>query len=227
MRFYSALIAVAAFLLLTSAAASQTKHLPAKAKPIPSMFGRNLLKNGNVEADTEDNKKVPDWSPADGFTVAKYGSNSGEWDWGLSGCTGCDNYYVRLAFEGKAPAPSTSQTVDVSAAAAKIDQKIVTAAISAYLGGFQNADTTSTLTASFQDAAGKELGTLQTQPVNMTQLPKAERGSTGLRLCENSGPVPAGTKKIVFTWSAKTTGTSGDYLALGDNFSLVLNIPKQ
>jgi len=34
--------------------------------------------------------------------------------------------------------------------------------------------------------------------------------------------VPAGTRKVVFTWQAKAMGTSGDYEALGDNFSLVL-----
>ena len=110
----------------------------------------------------------------------------------------------------------------MTSAAGPIDSGKVTAHLSAWLGAFLNADTTATVEASFQDASGKELGTLATDPIDTTKLPKAERGSTGLALCEKSGAVPQGTRQIVYTFHAKSTGTSGDYLGLGDNFSLEL-----
>ena len=186
------------------------------------LFGSNLLKNGGIEATTTDEKKVPGWMAADGFTRAEYGSVGGEWDWGLSGCQGCGKYYARLAFDGDVHELLTSQTVDVSAGAAKIDANKVTVTISAYLGGYRDADTTSVLNASFQDVDGKELGSLVTDPVDTKALQQAAKGSTSLALCEKSGSLPAGTKKIVFTWHAKSTGDSADYLALGDNFLLQL-----
>jgi hypothetical protein len=213
---------LAGIVLLAGLVSAQTKNSNAAAKARPTMFGRNLLKNGNVEADTDDSKKVPGWVAADGLAQAKYGSVSGEWDWGLSGCGACGDYYLRLAFEGGVHELSTSQTVDLTPAAADIDQGKVTAGISAYLGGFLNSDTTSVVAASFQDASGRELGTLSTDPVDLSKLEKAPKGSASLTQVEKSGAIPGQTRKIVFTWHASATGSSADYLALGDNFSLVL-----
>ncbi len=205
-----------------------TAQHPSASKPVASekLFSVNLLKNGTLEAATDDAKKVPDWKPADGFTVVSYGSVGSEWDWGLSGCPSCGKQYVRLQFGDTVHELSTSQIVDISAASSDIDKGNVTADASAWLGGFQDADTTSVIEVSFQDASGKELGKFATDPVDMTKLPKPERGSTSLVLCQKSATVPAGTRKIVFTWHAKATGDSGDFLALGDNFTLSLAKPK-
>ena len=186
----------------------------------------NLLKNGGIEAEGADDKHVPGWGSLEGLFGAAYGSVGGEWDWGLSGCPACGKRYLRLTFTDTVHELSVSQTVDVAPSAEDIDKNIVTAAISAYLGGFKEADTTSTLTASFQDASGKELGKLSTNPYRASELPKAERGDTGLLLCQASGTVPSATRKIVFTWRAYATGDSGSYIGLGDNFTLVLNKPK-
>jgi len=215
-------LTVAGLLLPAITLPAQTTQHANKAAVSASAYNRNLLRNGNIEAPTQDDKKVPGWVPVDGLSEAKYGSVAGEWDWGLTGCPGCADHYLRLAFEGDVHALSTSETVDVTSAKEKIDAGKATTQLSAWLGGFLNGDTTSTLNASFQDAAGNELGTLSTDPVDMTTLPKPERGSTGLSLCQKSGAVPAGTRKIVVAWIAKATGNSGDYLALGDNFSLVM-----
>jgi hypothetical protein len=65
-------------------------------------------------------------------------------------------------------------------------------------------------------------GKIKTAPYDTKQLPKAEKGGTGLVQCQASGQVPTGTRKTVYTWKANATGTSDDYLSLGDNFSLVL-----
>jgi len=204
------------------AGASQTK----KAPTLTTQFDRNLLKNGGGEIEGAESKDVANWKRIEGLTGAKYGSVSGEWDWGLSGCASCGTFYLRLQFDSSTQELSTSQTVDVGPSAAEIDKGNVTAKISAYLGGFLESDTSGTVSASFQDADGKELGKVETKPYETKTLPKPEKGSSGLTLCEASGAVPAGTRKIVYTWKASATGTSGDYLGLGDNFSLVLSLPK-
>jgi hypothetical protein len=202
------------------------KAAPTRNAPAHKWFGINLLKNGALEAATEDNKKVPDWKSAPGFSVNDYGSVGSEWDTGLSGCAVCGTRYARLQFGDVVHELSTSQTIDVAPVSADIDKGNITATVSAWLGGFQNADTANLLEVSFQDAAGKELGKLATTPVDTAKLPKAERGGTSLVLSQISGAVPAGTRSIVFTWDGKASGVSGDYLALGDNFSLVLSKPQ-
>jgi hypothetical protein len=187
-----------------------------------SLENHNLIKNGTAEVPTDDSKKVPAWGQHDGLTEVEYGSAASEWDWGLSGCGTCGQRYLRLAFEGDTHELSVSQTVDVAALAIEIDKKTVTATVSAYLGGFKDSDTTGQVVASFQDASGSELGKIETPPYDTKQLPKREKGSTGLTPCQASGSVSAGTRKIAYTWKANSTGTSGDYLGLGDNLSLVL-----
>jgi hypothetical protein len=78
-----ALIAVIAFGSMSCLVLAQAK----KAPPAPaSQLNRNLIQNGNAEAEGEDEKHVPRWPQQEGFTEVRYGSVSGEWDWGLSGC---------------------------------------------------------------------------------------------------------------------------------------------
>ncbi len=216
-----ALIAVIAIGTMPCFVLAQAK----KAPPTPQL-NRNLIQNGNAEAEGEDDKHVPGWPQEEGLTEVRYGSVSGEWDWDLSGCAACGNRYLRLQFEGETHELSASQTIDVASLATDIDKKTVTATVSAYLGGFRDSDTTGKVIASFQDASGTELGKIETAPYDAKQLPKADKGSTGLVPCEASGQVPAGTRKIVYTWKASATGTSSDYLGLGDNFSLMLSVPK-
>ena len=216
-----ALVASIGFGIVVCALSAQSKPASAQA----SLLNHNLVKNGNAEAEGADDKHVPAWGEKEGFTEDSYGSVGSEWDSGLSGCAGCGNRYLRLQFESGTHELSISQTIDVSSLAADIDKKSVTASVSAYLGGFLNSDTTGVVTAYFQDASGAELGKIETTPYDTKQLPKAERGSTGLVQCQASGTVPAGTRKIVYTWKANAIGDSGDYLGLGDNFSLVLSKP--
>ena len=238
MKSRKTLFAVTSLVLLACLAAAQSKASTAHSKNAAtaqtkgdasksanSIYDRNLLKNGNAEAVTEDSKKVPGWGSLEGFRVAEYGSMASEWDWGLSGCPDCGKQYLRLEFESTTHEKEISQTIDVTAAAADIDQNKVTAKATAYLGAFYDADTTSQVTISFQDDAGKVLGEMATAPCDTKSLPKAERGSTGLAPYQASHSLPSGTRRTVFTWKAKATGDSGSYLALGDNFSLVLSVP--
>jgi hypothetical protein len=220
MRIF-ALAAAIGFGSLVCGLSAQSMHTPTP----PMLLNHNLVKNGNAEAPGQDEKHVPAWGEREGFTGVRYGSVGGEWDWGLSGCAGCGGRYLRLQFEAETHELSVSQVVDISSLSADIDKKLLSASVSAYLGGFLNGDTTGTVTASFQDASGAELGRIETTPYDTKLLPKAERGSTGLVECKASGAVPAGTRKIIYTWKARATGDSGDYLGLGDNFSLVLAKP--
>lgn len=189
----------------------------------PSQLGHNLIKNGNAEVAGQDADHVPEWGQHGGFSEAEYGSTSGEWDWDLSGCASCGKHYFRLAFGQDTKELSVTQTIDVAAIAGEIDKKPLTASVSGWLGGFHDSDTTGQIIVSFQDAAGKELAKVETKPYDTKQLPKAERGDTGLVLCQSTGQVPSGTRKIVFTWKASATGDSGDHLGLGDNLSLILS----
>lgn len=218
-------LAVMTLTLVSTIAGAQTKR-PAPPTRMPaSQFDHNLLKNGTAETEGKTIEDVPGWTKTEGLQLVKYGSQGSEWDWGLSGCPTCGDHYLRLAFGESVHELSTSQTIDLSASANEIDKQPVAAAISAYLGGFLNSSTTGQVMASFQDAAGKELGKIETTRYVTATLPKAESGSTGLVLCQASGRVPQGTRKIVFTWKADATDDSGDYLGLADNLSLVLTIP--
>ena len=219
-------VSILASLAIAQAKTGSPAKSAAHAAAPTTQFDRNLIKNGNAETEGPDEKHVPDWPVLEGFTGVKYGSVSGEWDWGLSGCASCGKRYLHLAFEGSTHELSVSQAVDVSASAQDIDKADVASSLSAYLGAFLNSDSTSIVQASFLDSSGKELAKIETQPYSTKDLPKAERGSTGLVECKTSGQVPAGTRKIVITWKATATGDSGDYLALGDNLSLVLTKPK-
>ena len=218
----SFVLTLAAALPLAGWCLAQSHKPAAPAGTYNSFFGRNLLKNGGIETITSDNKKVPDWSASPALSEALYGTEAGEWDWGLTGCATCQQRYLSLAFEGSTQEGSAFQTIDATPATTQIDAGKVTAHLSAWLGGFLKSDTTAAVEASFHDASGRELGTLATDPFDSSALPKAQSGSTGLTLCEKPGSVPRGTRKIVYTFQAKATGNSGDYLALGDNFSLEL-----
>lgn len=210
----SARIALA---VLAAAALAQ----PAAAAPA-SLFGRNLLVNGDAEAPYDEAAKVPGWTHVEGFEVDRYGGVGGEWDYGLSGCPDCKAQYLRLGFQADVRELSTSQAIDVAPAAGEIDAGKVRVRISAWLGGFHDADTSGEVLAIFDDAAGHELGRIATKPYDTAALPKAERGDAGLVACEATGPVPAGARKIVYVWKGEATGRSGDYAALGDDFALVL-----
>ncbi len=226
MKLLHPCLALITLTLVSTITAAQTKPSASSTRTPASQFDRNLLKNGTAETEGKTIEDVPAWTKVEGLQLVKYGSQGSEWDWGLSGCPTCGDHYLRLAFGESVHELSTSQTIDLLSSANEIDKQPVTAAISAYLGGFLNSSTTGQLIASFQDAAGKELGKIETTRYDTATLPKAERGSTGLVLCQASGQVPRGTRKIVFIWKAYATDDSGDYLGLGDNLSLVLTVPK-
>ena len=188
-----------------------------------SLFGHNLLINGNAEAQMK-GKAVPGWGdPQEGFSTPEYGSVGSEWDWGLSGCPACGKQYFHLEWEADGGERSFSQVVDVSHQAAAIDAGKVTGTLDGYFGAFRDADTSDHLVATYFDESGKELGMIETPWVDTKALQPAKAGSTSLMALEAHGPVPAGTRKIAVKLVAKATGTSGSYLGLADNLSLVLN----
>lgn len=210
------------FPVLLAVAALAAPGRPALAAP--AVFGANLLTNPSAEAASDDGV-TPGWSgPEHVFNTDEYGHESGEWDWGLSGCDGCGHRYFRLQFEGdQDQQPAAEQTVDVSALAADIDAGKVTARLAGELGGYRDSDTTAWIEAAFEDGAGRPLGALKTDNVDTSSLPAPERGSTSLGPVQNEGPIPAGTRKVRFRFVAKPTGASGSYLGLADKLSLTLN----
>src|SRR5215472_1218861 len=129
---------IALLMAVSGLAVAQAPKAASKAGAASPIFGQNLLKNANIEAPIVDPNKVSGWSDAKGLQQAVYGSVSGEWDWGMTGCPGCGKQYLRLDFEGVVHDLTTAQTIDVSAAAEKIDAGKATAHSSAWLGAFHN-----------------------------------------------------------------------------------------
>lgn len=192
---------------------------------------KNLLKNPGAESQPRDKAPPPSWDakpPTDeeGVEVADYGSVGGEWDHGVTGAPKGGNRYFRLYFKAGTKEQSMSQPVDVSGVAQDIDAGRIEAQLSGYLGAFVDADSTAQIIATYLDAQGKELGKLETAPINAATLPKPQVGSAALTPVQAGGVVPANTRKIVVKVYAKATGDSGDFLGLADNLSLVLH-PKQ
>ncbi len=173
-------------------------------------------------------KVVPEWGdPQEGFSTPAYGSVGGEWDWGLSGCSTCQKQYFHLEWDGAGRERSFSQAVNVAQEAALIDEGKVAATLSGYFGAYRESDTTDHLVATFQDEGGKALGSLETAFVDTKALPAVEKGSTPLMLLDAHGTLPQGTRKVEVKLVAKSTGDSGSYLAVADNLSLVLTLPKK
>ncbi len=187
------------------------------------LLDRNLLRNSGAESEPQgDDKIVPDWAPKKAVEAPEYGSVGGEWDWGVSGAPGGGRRYLRISFENPIKDKSVTQRVDVSALAKEIDAGAISAKVSGYIGGMQDSDTGVEVIAVFEDARGKVLGNMPTDEVDTKSLPKPSVGGASMVPREKSGPVPVGTRRIVIQFFAHPTGSSGSYLALADNLSLVL-----
>lgn len=218
--------------LLSSPAALAAKpKAPAAAKSAPGasakgLLGTNLLTDPGAETAERENLTgwtLPKDQPDAQTTSESYGGVAGEWDTDMVGAPEGGTRYFRLGFQNGQRESTLTQAVDVAPLAKTVDAGKVEAKVSGYVGGFLKADSTVVLVASFQDADGKELGTLETKPYDSAALPKPEAGSASLVAMENTGAVPAQTRRIVFKVVARATGTSGDYLGLADNLALTLS----
>lgn len=208
--------------LLSLAAIAQK---PATKQTAP-FFSRNLVKNGNA-ASEEVAGHVQGWV-SDVLNTSTYGHTSGEWDWDVQGAPNGGCCYFRLSWDGEDATKSATQTIDLAPGAADIDRGDVNAKISAYLGALVDSNTSGSLNVTWLDASGAELGTLSTDVVKPSDLPKPKIGSASLVAREKSALVPKGARKAVVKLTAQANNDpSGQYIFLADNISLVLEQPQK
>jgi tRNA A-37 threonylcarbamoyl transferase component Bud32 len=185
-----------------------------------AVFGHNLIKNGDAEANagaTDDTNVVApqDWVVKDKFSIVKYGSpnfvgvgDPGPPDRGANFFTGGP---------GNAQS-SASQTIDVSQGSGGIDSGDKKYTLSGWLGGFAAQGDNATVNVTFQDAGGNTLGTDKIGPVTDV----ARKDQTGLVKAEQTGTVPKGTRKVVVEIvMLRTEGSYNDGYA--DGISLTFN----
>jgi uncharacterized protein (TIGR03437 family) len=189
-----------------------------------SLFGRNLIVNGDAESGPSDPdghtpvSSFPGWTASGTPDVNQYASG---YDISLGDVIPALSVGNNYFSGGRAQAnASLSQTIDLSSGSSTIDQGTVTFALSAYLGGFQGETETAQLTVTFVDGSGNQLASPMLGPV--TDVDRGE--TTGIWFRRALGPVPAGARSVqvtlLFTWTSDATNDGA-----ADNLSLVLNTP--
>ena len=180
------------------------------------MQGPNLLVNPGAELGDPSlsgyaSVTVPGWMATGTPTVIKYGTLR-SYPFALAPLPGLGGF---LGFPGSNTVPgggaqffgggpvatsSLSQTVDLSAAAASIDNGTVPYTLSGFLGGFFIDPSAASVKVDFLDANGAQLGTGRLAPVTLFDRLFV---FTGLQLRNASGTVPVGTRsaQVVVTFT--------------------------
>jgi hypothetical protein len=193
---------------------------PVRAQtPAASLFGRNLVVNGNAEADTgspDDNQivKPTAWTTTGQFTVVQYGASGGFPDKSAPGPADRGKNF----FAGGNVALSTAtQTIDLTPGAEAIDAGSITYALSGWLGGYSNQNDDVQVTVRFLSSTGAQLGSAQLGPVKAAD----RKGVTGLFLRSATGAVPAHASSARVTLTV--TRFDGEYNdGYSDDISLTL-----
>jgi hypothetical protein len=203
------------------AALALAAFVPAAAQtPAASLFGRNLVVNGNAEADTGSPDatqivKPSDWTTTGQFTVVQYGASGGFPDKSAPGpADRGKNFFAG----GNAALSTATQTIDLSSGAEAIDAGSVTYALSGWLGGYSNQDDDVQVTVAFlNESGGKLSGSAQVGPLKAAD----RKGVTGIFLRSTTGAVPAHARSARVTLTV--TRYDGEYNdGYSDDISLVL-----
>ncbi|HEV3231004.1 MAG TPA: hypothetical protein VG245_01990, partial [Candidatus Dormibacteraeota bacterium] len=186
-----------------------------------SIFGHNLVVNGDAEAgsgatDDQHVVAVPGWRTTGEFTAVRYGAMSGVFP---DASTPGPSSRGQNFFAGGRVARSTAmQTIDVSSGGGGIDSWGKRYVLSGWLGGFGSQGDSATVSASFEDASGRQLGVASIGPV--TSL--SRHSTTELVKAETSGVVPDGTRRIVVQITLiRTDGIYNDGYV--DDLTLTIN----
>ena len=166
----------------------------ATAAAAPSLYGRNLVVNGDAEgnpgADDETLVVRPvGWTTTGQFGVFKFGGISGFPD---RNAPGPPHRGSNFFTGGDAPVSTASQTIDVSAVQADIDRGAVHFDVSAWLGGYDAQDDYGTVAATFLDDAKRRLGGVLLGPVT----PADRHDRTGFIRRSSAGHLPRGTRAV-------------------------------
>jgi hypothetical protein len=185
----------------------------------PSLYGANLIVNGDAEADagaagSSTIVKPASWTSTGEFTAVKYGASGGFPD---AKAPGPKERGANFFAGGNVAKSTGTQSVDLSAGSTDIDAGSVGYAFSAWLGGYARQEDNTVATVTFADANGMALGSATLGPVTAS----ARKGVTGLFPTQQSGTVPKGTHSgAVMLVMTRFEGTYND--GYTDNVSLVL-----
>ena len=185
----------------------------------------NLLTNGGFEGSGalqlfgSTPVPTPGWQTTGNMTFANYGlpTNTYSPDRLDAARIGGGENYLYPGFGADATA---SQTVDISGAATSIDAGLAAATLSAYLGGGNIFNDRMSAAAVFLDASGAVLDSFRIGPVTNVQ----RNNLTGLLRRSATHPVPAGTRQINVTLTARDDDANYSG-ASADNVKLTLAAP--
>ncbi|HNQ25072.1 MAG TPA: alkaline phosphatase family protein [Phycisphaerae bacterium] len=199
----------------------------------PPRYGTNLIFNGDAEfssgtdnygASTNNagllkvtpNRGIAWWFDPGAVTLARYGAHP---EFPDVSSPGPGSRGTNFFLGGLGTTNVVSQTIDLSALAADIDDPGVEYVLSGWLGGRGGQAAAAAFAARFLDADGEPLGTNGLGPVSA-----GDRGSvTGLQERSCTGSLPVGTRLVEFVLTAQAPTTTND--ASADNLSFVL-IPR-
>lgn len=158
---------------------------------------------------------MPSWARTGSFNVVRYGapdfpnnSSAGPPERGLNFLAGGPSSQYATA----------SQDVSIASLAAQIDAEELTAALSAWLGGYSSQGDNAVVRADFLDSGGNSLGVLSIGPVS-----NADRGNvTAMLFRDSSAAVPPLTRTIRVT--IQMTRLAGSYNdGYADELALVVS----
>jgi len=190
-----------------------------------SMFGGNLLVNGNAETDTQmpDADKetylypVPGWNPHADFRAAKYGAS---WQPLKTDHIPPDGGTYLFGCESARDTCPAWQSIDFSTANKLVDGGKVSYTLSAWLGGNTNYPDNADVSVAFYDASGKKVGGAAIGPVTNEE----RQGLIGLWQEKAEGTVPAGARSARVTLTFHKLGPPTDNLnAYADNIAFQLD----
>jgi hypothetical protein len=207
--------------LLIVALAVALAAAPASAASAPTLFGGNLIVNGDAEAgaaspDGYSVVPIPGWTTSGPLVVVAYGTDGGYPSSTDPGPTDRgENFFAGGPDNASS---SATQLVNVAAAAYLIDSGSVTYDLAGYLGGWTDQGDNAVLRVTFKQGA-IVLASAEIGPVTA-----ADRDDeTGLLEQSTSGFVPVGTRQILVTLQMTKDPTVGAYNdGYADNLSLVL-----
>lgn len=194
--------------------------LPFYAGAQASLFEVNLLANPDAEAGPASENgyasvPVPGWETNGGFTVVAYTAGGG-FPVASDPCPA--NRGMGFFAGGPSGSPaSASQFIDISAAAAEVDQGRVTCVLSGFLGGYATQNDRAVLVASFLGTTSNMLGSVAIGPVTAED----REGQTGMFYRRSTALLASGTRYVtVLLQMSRWDGSYNDGYA--DNLSLVM-----
>ena len=196
----------------------------------PPRYGTNLIFNGDAEANSgtnnygagtnnagllniTPNRGIAWWFDPGPMTLGRYGANPNFPDAASPGPNPRGNNFF---LGGLGTTSVISQTIDLSALAADIDDPGVDYVLSGWLGGRGTQAAVAQFIARFLADTGVPLATNRLGPVTATD----RAGVTGLLERSATSQLPAGTRLVEFTLLAQSSAVTND--ACADNFSFVL-----